>query len=209
MNHEHPPQKDSGFLTYPTSGWRRAMFKWPVQLWRLGLGPWLGRLFILITHTGRKSGLPRRTLVELHRIDGKTYAPSGFGRRSQWYRNIEVDPRVTIQTAAGTESCIAIRVTNDKEMLALLHEMGASAGQGILKRYLKSLDIEPTDADILAKKDRIYWLRFDPTDEPTPLPLKADLIWVWPLLGLMTAVVALLRFRPNPSPVANLSAETN
>ena len=30
-------QKDSGFFTYPVGGWRMAMFKWPVQLWRLGL----------------------------------------------------------------------------------------------------------------------------------------------------------------------------
>ena len=111
-------QKDQGFLTYPSNGWRRAMFRWPVQLWRLGLGPVIGRFMVLISHTGRKSGLTRRTMTELHVVNGKKYAPSGFGRRAQWYRNIEADPRVTIQTADGAESAIARRVTDDDELLA-------------------------------------------------------------------------------------------
>ena len=42
----------------------------------------------------------------------------GFGRRAQWYRNIEADPQVTIQTAAGAESAIARRVTDGDELLA-------------------------------------------------------------------------------------------
>lgn len=179
-------------MTYPTSGWRKALFKWPVQLWRLGLGPLIGRMFMLITHTGRKSGLPRRTMVELHRLNGRIYAPSGFGRRSQWYRNIEADPHVTIQTAVGPQPSLAVRVTDDDELLALLHEMGSSAGQSMLDLYLQSLDIENSDAAILANKDRIYWLRFDPTNEPTPPPLPADLAWVWPVAGVTTAVLALL-----------------
>lgn len=172
-------QKDAGFLTYPAGGWRKAMFKWPVQLWRLGLGPLLGQLFVLITTTGRKSGLPRRTLTEYHRLNGKLYAPSGFGRRAQWYRNIEADPRVTIQTAAGAQSVTAVRVTDDQEILDLLHIMAKKDGQMLRDTYLNALDIQFDEADILAKKDRIYWLRFDPTDEPTPPPLQADLWWVW------------------------------
>lgn len=190
---DQPPQMDKGFLTYPTSAWRRAMFKWPVQLWRLGFGPVLGQLFILITHTGRKSGLPRHTLVELHRVNGKTYAPSGFGRRSQWYRNIEADPRVTIQTAAGTQSCIAVRVTDDSELLALVHGMAGKSGESMFRLYLETVGIAPDDADILAKKDRLYWLRFDPTDAPTPPPLAADLVWVWPATAVLLAVPLIWR----------------
>jgi hypothetical protein len=34
---------------------------------------------------------------------------------------------------------------------------------------------------VIAKKDRIYWIRFDPTDQPTPAPLENDLVWVLPL----------------------------
>jgi deazaflavin-dependent oxidoreductase (nitroreductase family) len=181
-------QKDQGFLTYPSGGWRKAMFKWPVHLWRLGLGPIIGHHMVLISHTGRKSGLTRRTMTELHVVDGKKYAPSGFGRRAQWYRNIEANPRVTIQTAAGAQSAIASRVTDGDELLAVM-DLEDPMNQMMLKSYLESLDIEPTPEDIVAKKDRIYYLRFDPTDEPTPPPLPADLIWLWPaaLFALVTA----------------------
>jgi len=181
-------QKDQGFLTYPSNGWRRAMFKWPVQLWRLGLGPVIGRFMVLISHTGRKTGLTRRTMTELHVVNGKKYAPSGFGRRAQWYRNIEADPRVTIQTADGAESVIARRVTDDDELLSLM-DLNDPLNRPMLLSFLATLEIEPTDADILAKKDRIYYLRFDPTDEPTPPPLLADLVWLWPaaFFALFTA----------------------
>jgi len=127
-------------------------------------------------------------MTELHVVNGKKYAPSGFGRRSQWYRNIEADPRVTIQTAAGAESAIASRVTDDDELLSLM-DLEDPINLVMLRPFLASLDIEPTEEDILAKKDRIYYLRFDPTDEPTPPPLPADLVWLWPaaLFALFTA----------------------
>ena len=181
-------QQDQGFLTYPSGGWRLAMFKWPVQLWRLGLGPVMGHHMVLITQTGRKSGLPRRTMTELYRINGRKYAPSGFGRRAQWYRNIEADPRVTIQTADGVEPMRAVRVVEDDELLNIMEGVQRRS-QAMYKLILASLEIEPTTEDILAKKERIYWLRFDPTDEPTPPPLPADLVWLWPA-AVVTVVLA-------------------
>ena len=108
-------QQDKGFMTYPSEGWHKAAFKAPVVLWRLGLGSLIGQMMVLITQTGRKSGLPRRTITEMHKINGRKYAPVAFGRRAQWYRNIEADPLVTIQTADGPESARAVRVTDDQE----------------------------------------------------------------------------------------------
>jgi deazaflavin-dependent oxidoreductase (nitroreductase family) len=188
-------QKDQGFLTYPAHGWRKAMFQWPVQLWRLGLGPILGHNMVLISHTGRKTGLPRRTMTELHVVDGHQYAPSGFGRRSQWYRNIEVDPRVTIQTASGAQSASAVRVTDDDELLALL-DLSHPINRLMTEKFLASLEIDPRPEDILAKKERIYYLRFDPTTEPTPPPLPADLVWLWPV-GLAVLIIVWLLARNN------------
>jgi deazaflavin-dependent oxidoreductase (nitroreductase family) len=184
-------QKDQGFLTYPSEGWRLAMFKWPVQLWRLGLGPVMGHHMMLITQTGRKSGLPRRTMTELYQINGRKYAPSGFGRRAQWYRNIEADPRVTIQTAEGVESMRAVRVVEDEELLAILEGIRGRS-QAMYQLYLSTLEIDHTTEDVLAKKDRIYWLRFDPTDEATPPPLPADLVWLWPAIVVVVVLAWML-----------------
>jgi deazaflavin-dependent oxidoreductase (nitroreductase family) len=181
--------KDQGFMTYPATSWHRAAFKWPVQLWRLGLAPVIGHHMMLITQTGRKTGLPRRTMTEAYTLGDRKYAPCAFGPRAQWYRNIAVDPRVTIQTAGGAESAIAVRVTEDDEIVALFDAIGQRA-QPTLDIYLKSLEMKPDPEDIIAKKERVYWFRFDPTDEKTPPPLAADLIWLWPVA--IAAFVALV-----------------
>ncbi len=174
-------------MTYPTDGWRRLMFKAPLVLWRLGLGPLVGRVFVLITHTGRKSGLPRRTMAEVHLVNGRKYAPCAFGERAQWYQNIQADPHVTIQTADGVERVTARRVTDADELLAVYQAMRAK--NPMVDIYLESLDIRPTAEDIRAKKDRMHILTFDPTDQPTPPPQVADLTWVWSVAGTVLGMM--------------------
>ncbi|MCD6288999.1 MAG: nitroreductase family deazaflavin-dependent oxidoreductase [Anaerolineae bacterium] len=177
-------QREGGFMIYPRSRWLKRMTKFPILLWRLGLGPILGQIFMLLTTTGRKSGLPRRTVIEYHVVNGRVYAPCAFGPKADWYRNIVADPHVTVQTARGMERMIATRVTDDQELLAVYEALHRS-DPFILDSYLRSLDIRPDPDDIVAKKDRIYWLRFDPTDEPTPPPQEVDLAWLWPLALLV------------------------
>ena len=36
------PQQGRGLMVYPGRGWRKALFRFPLWLWRLGLGPILG-----------------------------------------------------------------------------------------------------------------------------------------------------------------------
>lgn len=186
MNGSTMQQKDVGLMIYPANPWMKALAKAPIVLWRMGLGPLLGRVFILITHTGRKSGLPRRTMTEYHVLNGRKYVPCAFGERAQWYKNIMADPHVTIQTADGTEHVIARRVTDDDELLAV-YDLLRRRNPLMLNWYLESMGIEPTRDGLLAGKDRVYILTFEPTDEPTPPPLEADLTWVWWVLALLLA----------------------
>jgi deazaflavin-dependent oxidoreductase (nitroreductase family) len=193
MNGLRLQQQDQGIMTYPAVGWRKAMFKAPIFLWRMGLGPILGQMLMLITHTGRRSGLPRRTMVEYHTLDGQRYAPCAFGARAQWYRNIMADPYVTIQTAAGTEHVKARRVTDSEELLAV-YALLRQRNPIMLDWYLQTLGIAPNPDSFLANKDRVYIVAFDPADGPTPPPLEADLKWVW---GVVAALIVLRwLFRP-------------
>ena len=90
---------------YPVrDSWLRWVFKAPLYLWRMGLGFLIGRYIMVITTTGRKSGLPRHTMAEWHPLNGGKFVPVNYGERAQWYRNIEADPHVTIQTSDGTQS---------------------------------------------------------------------------------------------------------
>ncbi|MER6625658.1 MULTISPECIES: nitroreductase/quinone reductase family protein [unclassified Streptomyces] len=51
----------------------------------------------LLETTGRVSGLPRRTPVGGRRTGGSFWLVSEFGERSQYVRNIRVDPRVRVR----------------------------------------------------------------------------------------------------------------
>jgi deazaflavin-dependent oxidoreductase (nitroreductase family) len=64
----------------------------PVYLYRWRLGWLLGRRFLLLTHTGRRTGLRRQTVLEVmdYRKEGpEAVVMSGFGRDADWFRNIE------------------------------------------------------------------------------------------------------------------------
>lgn len=167
---------------YPDREWKRALYRVPLLLWRMGLGPLLGRTLMIITATGRTSGLPRRTMVEYHRFGGKKVVPCAFGERAQWYRNISADPHVTIQTADGVERVRARRITDPEEMIESYHLLHAR-NPTMLDAYLRMLGVRSDSADVAAKRDCIYWLTFEPTDAPTPPPLDADLRWVLPALA--------------------------
>jgi deazaflavin-dependent oxidoreductase (nitroreductase family) len=86
--------------THPPRGLARLAFRLPIGLYRLGLGGLLGTRFLLLTHTGRKSGRERKTVLEVVRHDPHQHlfvVAVGFGPESAWYRNIKVNPRVIVQ----------------------------------------------------------------------------------------------------------------
>lgn len=56
--------------------------------------------WVLLTTTGRTSGLPREVLLPCERLRDGLYVISTYGRRSDWLRNLAREPRVTV-TATG------------------------------------------------------------------------------------------------------------
>jgi len=71
----------------------------PILFYRIKLGWLLGDRFLMLTHTGRKSGLLHQTVVEVVKHDKSTdtyYVASGWGEKSDWYQNIQKTPQVTI-----------------------------------------------------------------------------------------------------------------
>lgn len=76
-----------------------------ILLFRAGLGPLLGRRFLLLHHVGRVSGSDRRAVLEVVAYEAPyrcwTVA-SGFGPRSDWYRNLRAQPKTVVQFATAT-----------------------------------------------------------------------------------------------------------
>ncbi len=165
-------------IPYP-KGLLKWLFKLPILLYRLGLGSLVGRLFMVMTTIGRKSGLLRRTAIEFHEFKGRKYIFSGWGTKTDWYRNIEANPYITIQTWRGAESVKARRITSETE-LSEAFEFAMS--NPTMRIVIKSVGFDLSLNQFLAQKDRFTFVTFDPTEEPTPEPLKADLTWVWAIL---------------------------
>ena len=68
------------------------LFRGPVYLYHWHLGWLFGHRALLLTHVGRKTGLHRQTVLEV--VEYRTPGPevivvNGFGRDSDWVRNIE------------------------------------------------------------------------------------------------------------------------
>jgi deazaflavin-dependent oxidoreductase (nitroreductase family) len=71
----------------------------PILLYRFNLGWLLDERFLMLTHTGRKSGLSRHTVIEVVKHDKETntyYVVSGWGEKADWYQNIRRTPQVTV-----------------------------------------------------------------------------------------------------------------
>jgi len=68
------------------------LFRAPVHLYRWHLGWLFGNRCLLLTHMGRRTGLPRQTVLEVveYRKDGpEVVVVNGFGPASDWLLNIE------------------------------------------------------------------------------------------------------------------------
>ena len=101
----------------PPRGLQAKLWRFPIALYKIGLGWLFGQRFMLLTHTGRKSGLPRQAVIEVvhHDADSGTwYAASGFGEKSHWYRNITVNPQVALQIGRQRFAAQARRVPVDE-----------------------------------------------------------------------------------------------
>lgn len=103
----------------------RFLLRAPLLFYRLGLGWLMGRRFLLLNHVGRVSGLPRQTVLEV--VDSQPEAgvylvASGWGRQSDWYRNVILQPKVTIQVGRG-------------KLLASAEPLSAEASGEALARY--------------------------------------------------------------------------
>ena len=95
-------------------GLLRLFLRFPIVLYRLGLGWLLDDRFLMLTHIGRSSGQPRRVVLEVVQHDHATGAyiiASGWGETSHWVRNIAATPRVTVQVGLRTWPAVARRLS--------------------------------------------------------------------------------------------------
>jgi len=63
--------------------------------------------WVVLTTTGRRTGLPRQTLLPCGRRDGEIVVVSTYGWRSDWIRNLRKNPRVKVSSDGAEVSGVA------------------------------------------------------------------------------------------------------
>ncbi len=76
--------------------------------------------WVLLTTTGRKSGLPREVLLPCERFADGLIVISTYGTRSDWFRNLRRDPSVRITCAGWVVDARAEIVTSVAARQALV-----------------------------------------------------------------------------------------
>jgi deazaflavin-dependent oxidoreductase (nitroreductase family) len=158
----------------PPRGIKALPWRLPISMYRLGLGRIMGKHFLLLEHTGRKSGKLRRAVLEIVSSSpekGLYTVVSGFGPGSDWYQNILYDPEVTIQV--GNKRFQAIAKQLPPQQAGELMAMYAEEHPGNLKALssLLGYEIEHTPKGIREFGSQIPVIQFltaDPAGRKEP-----------------------------------------
>ena len=103
-----------------------------VPMFRLGLGalvgnPLTGYIMVLKT-VGRRTGKVRYTPVNYAILNGKVYCLAGFGRISDWYRNLQANPKVELILPGRALAGMAQEVEDAGEQMRALRQVMKNAG---------------------------------------------------------------------------------
>src|SRR3990170_2559123 len=142
-----------------------------VANYRHGTGP--RGLVLLLTTTGRKSGLLRITPLQFEVVGGVVYTASARGQQADWFRNILANPRVRVQIKDHQFEAVAEPVTDPVRiadflelrrqrhpvmirLIMLLEGVSPWANRGVLERFAREkalIAILPCEPDLIFKNE--------------------------------------------------------
>ena len=161
MNDTKPDSK----IPKPPRGFKAFLWRLPIWLFRLRLGPLMGHRMLLLTHKGRISGKERYAMLEVIKYEQATnthYVASGFGEKSDWYQNISKTPDVTIQVGNDKFPARAERLTLDKAR-AVFHDYTQAHPNAVRNlAKLVGYEIGSSQEDMMAFLDMIPVVAFHP-----------------------------------------------
>jgi deazaflavin-dependent oxidoreductase (nitroreductase family) len=104
---------------FPDSFWQRIKRIQSIhkRLYDTGKVRVIGRLILLLTHTGRKSGKQYTTPLQYEKVDGVYIVGAGRGPKADWFRNLLKDPHAHVRVGRREFDCLAEPVT-DPERIA-------------------------------------------------------------------------------------------
>lgn len=152
-------------MTFPSPprGLKAIPWRMPIYLYRVGLGWLLGSRFLLLRHKGRLSGQIRFAVLEVIHWEpdsGAYFVVSGFGKRSNWYRNIQEHPEVEIQVGRKQHQAVACQLDPEEAGKILLAYSDRNPASLKTLNDLMGYQIEFTPQGILEFGRRIPVIQF-------------------------------------------------
>jgi deazaflavin-dependent oxidoreductase (nitroreductase family) len=89
-------------------------------MYAAGMGPLVGRIILLLTTTGRKTGRPRVTPLQYEEVDGALYVAAARGPQADWVRNLLADPHIRVQLKERCFTGLAEPVSEPKRIADFL-----------------------------------------------------------------------------------------
>jgi deazaflavin-dependent oxidoreductase (nitroreductase family) len=149
-------------------GFLRLTFRFPIWLYHVHMGWLLGYRFVLLTHTGRKSGLLRQTVLEIvryNKTNGDVIVASGWGKKSDWFQNVTMSPKIEICVRNKHSFAMAERLSPDagaRELLDYAHRYPLALRE--LAQFM-GYRLDGTEEDICALGKMIPMFLFKPIPE--------------------------------------------
>ncbi len=188
------PKKTEENLRQGFKYFNRFMVFW----WRLGMGPYFNRpelsgSIMVITHTGRKSGLQRRTPVNYALLDGEVYCTAGFGAGTDWYRNIMANPQVEVWLPEGWYEGVAEDISDDPDRPFYMRQVLIGSGFAARAAGIDPVKMSNEELAPLTQSYRLVRIRLVAPRTGAGGP--GDLVWVWPVATSVLLGMLLLRRR--------------
>jgi deazaflavin-dependent oxidoreductase (nitroreductase family) len=154
----------------------------PMILWKLmrllnrrvaaKLSPMLkgGRLVLLLTTTGRKTGLPRVTPLQYEEEGGVIYVASARGPQADWFKNILACPQVLVQVRGMQSPALAEPVADPRRIADFL-DLRLKRHPVMMRLMLRAegLPLHPYRADLEKLAGRLAVVALHPLPERRPL----------------------------------------
>lgn len=130
----------------------RRLMRAPIWIYQARAGALFGSRILMLEHIGRKSGAPRYVVLEVigHPAADVYVVASGFGRKAQWFRNIEANPRVRVYVGSHAPRRATARVLDQAEAdraLAAYRDRHARAWERLSPVLEETLGASLTDAN--------------------------------------------------------------
>jgi deazaflavin-dependent oxidoreductase (nitroreductase family) len=141
----------------------------PRIVYALGLGNKIGKLVLLLTTIGRKTGRRRVTPLQYEEMNRKICIGSANGLKADWVRNIQANPCVEVRVKDRRFEGLA-RVITDPERIADMLELRLQRHPRMVGAILKSegLPEKPGREQLVAYARRLAMVEISPEIEFSP-----------------------------------------